>query len=215
MNQETKIIGGIVLLSLVILLGAVFFLSKPAPPDTTEDITKLLVKADSNKIASDSAKVTIVEFGDYQCPACAQANPQVKQVLAEYPGKVNFVFRHFPLPQHGNALIAAEAAEAAGAQGKYWEMHDKLYTSQNEWSENPSALAIFTRYAQEMGLNTEQFKSAVSANQSNDKIMSDKNDGETLRVNSTPTFYLNGVKMRSFYYADFKQQIDSVYKDSN
>lgn len=213
MNQETKIIGGIVLLSLAILTGAVFFLSKPSPRVTPEERTDLLIKSDSNKIASDSAKVTIVEFGDYQCPACAVAHPQVKQVLAEYPGKVSFVFRHFPLPQHSNALIAAEVAEAAGKQGKYWEMHDKLYISQAEWSDSSAPLDLFTGYAQGIGLNTEQFKSDVSANSSYDKIMSDKKDGELLQVNSTPTFYLNGIKMTNFSYANFKQQIEAIYKN--
>lgn len=96
---------------------------------------KLLIRPNSNKISTPSAKVTLVEFSDLQCPACAQAHPVVKQILEENKGNINFVYRHFPLSQHKNARIAAEAAEAAGEQGKFFEMVSKLFENQNKWSE--------------------------------------------------------------------------------
>src|SRR6478609_1380375 len=119
MNQEAKIITIIGVITLVLLVGGIFLLGKSSTTSSTKADPAVLVKNDSHKISSDSAKLTVVEFGDYQCPACAMAQPTVKQLLSTYSGRVNFVFRHFPLPQHSNAIPAAMAAEAAGTQGKY------------------------------------------------------------------------------------------------
>lgn len=210
MTPELKVLSGIAVLTVTILVIAVFFLSNssnPSPKDIQSD-PGLLVKENSHKIASSSAKVTIVEFGDYQCPFCASAQPIVKQLLNDYSGKVNLVFRHFPLPQHQNALLAAEAAEAAGEQGKFFEMTDKLYENQKDWSENNNPLQLFVSYAQELKLNLEQFSSAVTTNKYHQKIMADKNDGLSLGINSTPTFFINGQKMNGFNPTDFKSLID-------
>ncbi len=213
MTQEAKVLLGIGIVTIAILVGAVFFLNQTTPVSTKGPVDeKLLIKNDSNKIASDSAKVTIVEFGDYQCPACRAAFPNVNRVLKDYSGKVNFVFRHFPLPQHQNALSAAEAAEAAGEQGKYWQMHDLLYENQPEWSESADPLGIFSKYAASLNLNVEQFKNFVSTNKYHDKILSDKSDGEKLGINSTPTFYINGIKLPGYSYEDFKSRIDEASK---
>lgn len=214
MTQEVKVLSGIGILTAALLIGAVFFLSNSNAPTNQNSASpvdpKLLIREDSQKISTDSAKVTIVEFGDYQCPACAQAHPIVKQVLNDYPGKVNFVFRHFPLPQHQNAQVAAEAAEAAGEQGQYFQMHDLIYQNQKEWSENNNPVEIFVKYAKDLKLNVEQFNLAVTTNKYNQKIMADKNDGLALGINSTPTFYINGKKMDSFSYLDFKKIIEQL-----
>lgn len=215
-TQEVKILIGIGILTVAILVGAVFFLSNsnvpPAKNANTKVDAKLLIKEDSHKIATDSASVTIVEFGDYQCPACGAAHPIVKQILKDYSEKVNFVFRNFPLPQHQNAQIAAEAAEAAGAQGKYWQMYDKLYESQTEWAESTIPLDLFTKYADELNLDLEQFKNDTTTNKFQQKIEADKNDGLNLIVNSTPTFFINGQKMNGFGYQEFKKDIDAALK---
>jgi protein-disulfide isomerase len=214
MSQEAKIIGGIGIITIALLFGIVFFFSNSKPPVDSSGFAdpNLLIKPDSNKIATDSAKITIVEFGDYQCPACAAAHPIVQRVLSDYPGKINFVFRHFPLPMHGNAMIAAEAVEAAGEQGKYWEMHYKVYQTQKEWSENTNPLVIYLSYARQMNLNLELFESSVTLNKYNSKIVSDKKDGTSLGVNGTPTFYINGKKMRGYDYNEFKRLIEQVIK---
>lgn len=215
MSQETKVLLGIVAVTLVILTGAIFFLSnsdsKSSINSSSSADPKLLVKEDSNKITADSAKVTIVEFGDYQCPACNAAHPIVKQILKDYQGKVNFVFRHFPLPQHQNAIIAAQAAEAAGEQDKYWEMHNKLYEDQNSWAESNNPLEIFVKYAQDLNLNVDQFKASISSNKHQQKILNDKNDGTSLGINSTPTFYINGIKTDGFGYNEFKESIEKSF----
>ncbi len=196
----------------VAILGwAVLMFSGNSSSPTAQSVDPaILVRPDSNKIATDSAKVTVVEFGDYQCPACAMAAPVTKQLLKEYEGRINFVFRHFPLPQHGNAMLAAKAAEAAGEQGKYWQMHELLYTNQTAWENQSSAAEIFAGYAKEIGLNDTQFRDTMNSNKFFDKINGDRNDGETAGVNSTPTFYINGVKTAGFSAPSLKQQIEKA-----
>lgn len=215
LTEEAKVLLGIGVLTLVIIIGAVFFLGKSSPTPTNTNAApvdeKLLVRNDSYKIASDSAKVTIVEFGDYQCPACAAVHTLTKQVLKDYAGKVNFIYRHFPLPQHKNALISAEAAEAAGEQGKFWQMNDKLYETQDQWAENEKPLDIFTVFTKDLGLDTAKFQADVIANKYQDKINRDQNDGNSLKINSTPTFFINGQKLEGVSgYNDFKSKIDSL-----
>ncbi len=217
MKQETKVLSIIGAVTLIVLAGGIFFLSKSSPntasPANTQPVNpQLLIKPDSNQTASQSAKVNLVEFGDYECPSCFQAYPIIKQILGNYDGKINFVFRNFPLPQHKNAQIAAEAAEAAGAQGKYWPMHDALYDHQNDWAEVSNPLNIFKTYAQSMGLNMSQFQSDVQSNKFSNKINEDINDGYALGVNATPTFYLNN-KLYSVgvpSYDGLKSKIDSA-----
>src|SRR5256885_9037616 len=121
MTNEAKILGGLAVVTLAIVIGAAFFFGG-APSNTpkqtiNKDQQKLLVRSDSHEIKAPKSKVTVVEFGDFQCPACGAAYPIVHQILEQYKGKINFVFRNYPLPIHQNAPMAAEAAEAAGAQG--------------------------------------------------------------------------------------------------
>lgn len=209
MTQEQKIILGVSLLSALILGFAVFFLGKNTPKSGLVDQT-LLVRENSNQIASGSAKVTLVEFGDYQCPACALAHPVVKQLTSEYQGRINFVFRHFPLPQHPNAMLASKVAEAAGSQGKYWQMHDLLYSSQKDWGEAADPTELFVKYAKDLGLDETAFKTAISSETYFEKINGDKNDGNAVGVNSTPSFYINGIKTNGFGYPEMKQQIEKA-----
>jgi len=216
MTQETKVISGIGVVTVAILVGAIFFLSKPSE-DTATVLSadpKVFVREDSHSIAPNPAKVTIVEFGDYQCPACAALQPTVKELILRFTPKkseqVNIVYRHFPLPQHKYALISAEAAEAAGEQGKFWEMHEKLYETQTQWAESNNPLEIFVGYAKDLGLNIEQFKQAVESNKFASKIQQDKNDGVALGINSTPTFFINGKKLEDApSFDNFKSKIEA------
>jgi protein-disulfide isomerase len=164
---------------------------KPPPAQIIDQ--NILVHADSHIAGNPAAKATLVEFGDFQCPACAAAYPIVKPIVEKYQSQLRFVFRNYPLPMHPNAPMAAEAAEAAGAQGKYWEMVDKLYTNQTTWADQKNPLETFAGYAKDLGLNVDQFKSEVSANKYADRISHDQLDGSTASVNATPTFFINGV----------------------
>ncbi len=210
MSRETKIMIGIGLAFVAVIAVIGFGIKSqmnPTPADNT-----LLIKASSHSTANPSAKVNLVEFGDYQCPACGAAYPVVKKITDDYKTNpnFNFVFRNFPLSQHQNAQIAAQAAEASGAQGKYWEMHDALYENQDKWSENGKPLDLFVGYAQKIGLDINKFKADVQSSKYSSVISSDYQDGVALGVNSTPTFYLNGKAIVGVpTYADLKAQIEA------
>jgi protein-disulfide isomerase len=163
---------------------------------------------------SKQAKVTLVEFGDYECPFCGALNPIIEKLLANFQGNkdFNYVFRNFPLPQHQYAKLAAEAAEAAIAQGKFWEMHNKIFDNQNAWTSNSQPLDVFAGYAQGLGMDVNKFRDAVGANQAQDKIVEDLDDGNALGVNATPTLYLNGKQENATDYANLKKDIDEALK---
>ncbi len=158
------------------------------------------------------AKVILVEYGDFQCPACANFEPVLREELSKNGDKMRFVYRHFPLPQHKNAISSALAAEAAGIQGKFWEMHDMLYDKQVDWENASNAKDIFTGYAKDLGLDENKFKDDFEKEELKSKIQSNKVDGERLGINSTPTFYLNGVKIQPRNYEEFKNLVDGQIK---
>lgn len=143
------------------------------------------------------SKVVFIEYGDYQCPGCQAAYQPVKDVVEQYKDKIAFVFRNFPLNQiHPNALAAAAAAESAGLQGKYWEMHDKLYSDQSAWkSLSPDErLSRFSAYAQELSLNVDTFKADLSVASVSQKIKFDQALGKKSNVDSTPSFFFGNKK---------------------
>ncbi len=163
-----------------------------------------------------SAAITVIEYADYQCPACARIQPIVKQLIARYSDRVRFVFRDFPLEQiHPNALAAAEAAEAAEAQGKFWEMHDKLFESQAEWKALADPIPTFTGYAAALGIDAVRFRADLT-NHTYRPVVKDSAAGAlALGVNSTPTFFINGKRLRvnPRTYTEFQALIDLSLRD--
>lgn len=213
MTKEVKIL---IAIALVVVVGgvllAIYANPQPQDPGAVVD-SQSLIRDNSHMSGKASAKVNVVEFGDFQCPACGAAHPIFKQVMDAYKDnpEVNFVFRNFPLDSiHPNAHIGAEAAEAAGAQGKYWEMNNLLYEKQSEWSTNPDPIEILVGYAKGLGLNVDTFRQAVSQRLYANIIKADYTDGEKAGVNSTPTFFINGVKEAQILsLEEFKQKIDA------
>jgi len=209
MSKEAKIISGVGVVFFALFAFLIYKTSNG--PQVIAD-PNLLIGQRSYMTGKKEAKVNIVEFGDYQCPACAYASTIVRQLVEAYKNNpdVNFVYRHFPLPQHSGAMISAEAAEAAGVQGKFWEMHDMLYERQGEWSGNPKALEIFVGYAQKLGLDVKAFTDSINQNKFQDVIIKDRSDGQALGINSTPTFFINGEKAKNIpSFEEFKKIIDS------
>ncbi len=178
------------LLTLGILFGAWYMTSKPQTV-VKQDIP---VRENDYIAGNKKAKVMLVEYSDYQCPACGQYHPLIKQVLEKYKDQIGLVMRHFPLQQHENAIVAARAAEAAGKQGKFFEMGDLLFTNQKEWEKEKDPQKKFESYASKLKLNMEQFKKD-NTDMHDKKIEADRLSGVALGVNSTPTFFLNGVKL--------------------
>lgn len=145
-------------------------------------------------LGSATAPVTLEEFGDFECPPCGMLHPILKDVEKEYgPAKVRIIFREFPLvPNHVHALAAARAAEAAGMQGKFWEMHHMIYETQKDWHEAFDTRAIFEGYATRIGLNLDKFRQDQSSATVEQRIFQDGKRGHALKVQGTPTVFING-----------------------
>ncbi len=157
------------------------------------------------------SKVVLIEYSDFQCPACSARYLFVKQAETEFGDRVAFVFRHFPLTMHPNAKPAAWAAEAAGKQGKFWEMHDVLFEKQAEWSELDDPANTFAQYTESLNLDKTQFLSDY-ASDAIKKIISDAVlAGERIPINGTPTYYLNGKFLEPFStYGQLKQALQQA-----
>jgi protein-disulfide isomerase len=178
--------------------------SAPAAPEGKQDI-KL---GDAPVKGPSSAKVTVVAFSDFQCPFCSRAVPVMKQIEDEYKGKVKIAFKQLPLPFHDKAHLAAEAALAANEQGKFWQMHDKLFANQQAL-DRPS----LEKYAEEIGLNMSKFKAALDSGKFKDKVDSDAKEGAAVGATGTPTFFINGTKVVGAQPFDaFKTVIDTELK---
>jgi len=191
----------------VLILGGLVVYSRLSNPSTdvsSVDTNSIIAASDQNGQIGDhvfgnpDAKVMFVEYGDFQCPSCGGAYAQVKSATEAYKDDVAFVFRNFPLTtKHPNARVAAAAAEAAGLQGKYWEMHDALYTGQTDWESlnGDQRTNIFVGYAKSIGLDEAKFKTDLASSAVNTRISFDQALGKKINVDSTPTFYLNGEKL--------------------
>lgn len=183
----------LVLAGIAVLLGGVFWVTrnKASAPSSSGN-----GQPTSHIRSRGSSGVTLVEYGDFQCPACGAYYPIVKQLEEKYSDTVTFQFRHFPLLQiHQNAFAAARAAEAAGKQGKFFEMHDKLYENQQSWSTASNPKVFFEDYATQLTLNVDKFRKDAASAEVNALINADMKAGQALGVDSTPTFVLDGKKL--------------------
>jgi len=146
---------------------------------------------------SGKARVTLEEFGDFQCPPCEMLAPVLTRIEHDYAERVRVIFRHFPLAMHQHARRAAEAAEAAGMQGRFWEMYDTLYLKRSAWAQkNASEVdAMFLEYATAIGLDVERFKQDLQSDVVRTRVRADQARGASLGVNSTPTVFINGEKL--------------------
>lgn len=198
----------LILAAIIVVLGGIFFFTRE-----DESATNTAATPSNHVYGKADSTVTLVEYGDFECPACAAYFPIVQQVKANYEDKIAFQFRHFPLVQiHPNAMIAARAAEAAGKQDKFWEMHDLLYQQQSTWAKSQNASAIFEDYATQLGLNVDQFKADVAAQATLDTINADVREGQAAGVSATPTFVLNGKKLEGLQptYESISKAIDEA-----
>lgn len=210
MSTETKVVTGIVLATLLIIIGGIFAIGKQGSTAQNLNLKPELVdRADAPRTGT-STKVVITEFADFQCPACAALSPQLERLLETDGDKFTLVYRNFPLHQY--SYESAAAALAAGEQGKFFEMGRKLYDNQDEWSA-PSAnrTAIFEKYAQELGLNMDKFKASVQDPKHKESVDRDRRDATTMGINSTPTLIINGTQaVRGAL--PYEQLRDLVYK---
>jgi protein-disulfide isomerase len=177
------------------------------------------VSAQDHILGPTDAPVTMIEYSDFQCPACAQYHPYVKRLVSEASTTLRLVYRHFPLDnirpdgqvQHPNAVPAAIAAEAASRQGKFWEMHDLLFENQNDWAELKDANPVFETYATKLGLDLAKFKADLADKTIESGIQAEKSEGIRLGIDHTPTFFINGkVIDNPQSYEQFKTIVDAA-----
>jgi protein-disulfide isomerase len=174
--------------------GAMLYRAKLPQLKNIPESQRLSAKtgADSAHIRGNpDAPVTLEEFGDFQCPPCGQFAGFVHELLKEYDSKLRIVFRNFPLPAHKHAREAAQAAEAAGLQGKFWEMYDTLYREQSLWSHASDARGLFESYAGAIGLNVDQFKKDMDSDKVRERIDADHALADFLGVKVTPALFIN------------------------
>lgn len=199
MTRTRWIIFG--LICLLALTGLVVFNKKDSVDVSSIDPAKIITGANGDHVYGKAdAKVVLFEYGDFQCPGCEGAFPKIKTIKETYKDNVALVFRNFPLTSiHPNALAAATAAEAAAMQGKFWEMHDKLYENQASWSSASAAARtdVLIQYASALGLNVDTFKADMSSTVVSDKIARDRELGSKSKVDSTPSFFINSEKLGS------------------
>lgn len=199
--------GAVIIFSLVIW-GLILATDKPISQISNSNLP--LLRENDIALGKTSAKVVITEYADFQCPACATQYPIVKQVLSEYKDKVLFIYRNFPLPQHQNAKPAAYAAYAAYKQGKFAEMEDLLYENQSFWSEKQNAQDIFRQYAGQIGLDINQYDQDFSSEKTKQFVENQKNEAQSLGINSTPTFFINKEQLQNIQGFDsFKKAIEN------
>jgi protein-disulfide isomerase len=183
----------LIIVGLMIIFGGIFVVTKKkstAPPSNTN-------ASPTNHVIGEGKKgVTLVEYGDFECPACGAYYPLVEQVKEKYKDAIHFQFRNFPLTQiHKHAFQGSRAAEAADKQGKFWEMYNLLYQHQKTWSTETDPTNSFVGYATQLGLDTAKFKIDMQSQEVNDLINADMREGSKLGANSTPTFVLDGKKL--------------------
>jgi protein-disulfide isomerase len=157
-----------------------------------------------------NAPLTLEIYGDFQCPACGTASRVVDELQKEYQGKMRVIFHEYPLEMHRHAKEAAMAAEAAGLQGKFWEMHDALYQYQDVWSKISDVSFFFESYARMIGLDLEQFNEDRKSMKVEDMVIEDGTDGMARGVQNTPTLFLNGNLLKAFTKDKLKEVIDAT-----
>jgi len=191
--QKSAIVTIIVIIAFVGF--GIFLMGVDGPGETSDNGGREVegLSADDWVQGNAESDVVLIEYGDFQCPACGAFHPIVSQLEDEFGDRVAFVYRHFPLRSiHPNAESAARATEAAGMQGKFWEMHNLLFERQTEWANQPGAIGIISEYAEELGLDLEQYEADMVSDEVADLVAEDLLSANRNGLNSTPTFVLNG-----------------------
>ena len=178
-----------------------------APVQPSGPVQEFKITKNDNVRGNFNAPITLVEYSDFECPYCGKIYPTFKQLLNDYPNQVRLVYKHFPLSFHPNAQKAAEAAECASEQGKFWEYHDKLFDKQA----NGFSVANFKQWADDLNLNTNKFNDCLDTGKYTSKVQADEADGQNRGVNGTPATFVNGQLISGAVpYESFKSVIDQL-----
>ena len=192
----------------VVFVGLLVFNKKEAPPQTNNTQTT------NHTYGEGKSGVVLIEYGDFQCPACQDYYSVIKQIKEKYKDQITVQFRHFPIVSaHQNAMVAHRAAEAAAKQDKFWEMHDLLYQNQKSWDTSNSAMKFFEDYAMSLSLDMERFRQDAASEEVNSSIKADLEAGNSIGVGGTPSFVLDGKLIETPNSIEsFEQLIDEAIK---
>jgi len=211
MKGDQKLIIGVIVTTVVLFIG-ILWLTSTNQTIPQVDQTEIVGDAPHVKGASEEdAVLTIVEFSDFQCPACKAAEPLLTQFVEENPGEVRLVYRHYPLNSiHPNARYAAIASEIAAEYGLFWEYHDELFARQTDWSGESDPTDMFVGYAETVGIDVEEFRTALENSQQGSiyaqAVQADQSKANELNLDSTPSMYFNGTLTPGVPTAAFLQQ---------
>jgi len=203
MNTKNIIIG---IGSLIVIFAFLFIVYKLTNQPVKSDFPEINKIEATDHFRWNNRKNILVEYSDYECPSCRNFHDFLNSIEKEASGKATLVFRHFPLISiHSGAVDAAYAAEAAGLQGKFWEMGDQLFASQSEWGSLSDPKDYFVNLAKKLNLDLTRFKKDIDSQAVKDKVQNDLSQGEKIGINATPTFFLNGKKIDVANLNEFKQ----------
>lgn len=195
MKQWQKIVG------ILFMAGVIFWAWKASQPTTSKSEQQKPVGQILETdwvLGNREAKVQVIEYSDLQCPACKFYNGVGQEIVSRLGDNVGFAYRHFPLKQiHKNAVIAAQAAEAAGKQGKFWEMEKILFDNQAEWEGSNQAFVLFSGYGKEIGLDADMFRQDIDSAEVKDLVEADYLSALVSKIDATPTFFINGQKINN------------------
>ncbi len=168
-----------------------------------------------HSIGNSAATVLIEEFGDFQCPPCGMLSEPLNQIVQEFQPNVRLIYRNFPLPVHAHALEAARAAESAGLQGKFWEMHDLLYREQAVWSTRSNLQELFSAYAAKLGLDVKKFQLDMIGENTKEIVEKDQHQGKSLGVTNTPTIFINDqvVPVKELAPPELRKAVENAVKN--
>lgn len=201
LTSETKLFIGIFAFTIVIITVAMVVMTRPVKPLTKE----ALILPSTNTKGPKDAPVWLVEFSDFQCPACKAFSGIVADLRNKYPDKLLVAYRHFPLDIHPQAIPSAIVAEAAGKQGKFWEMEKLLFANQERLSET-----LYTELATQLGLDMNVFNESMTNPNTKQVVINDVGYGNSIGINATPTFFLNGVKLNLLAPADLINEVEKL-----
>lgn len=213
-KNKYVLIGAGVIALLAFLYAAWALTSTPAK----DEQVRIQLSKNERITGNEDAKITLVEYSDFQCPACKAFHPVVKELVRKYAQDIRLVYRHFPLTQvHKNSHAASLAAEAANMQGKFFEYHDMLFDNQDTWGPESDPTKSFVGYAKDLKLDTKKFEVDMKSPAAEAKIKEDGETGLKAAVNATPTFILNGVKLTNLQsFSDLESAIkDQILAQKN
>jgi protein-disulfide isomerase len=219
-QSNTKLVLGIVGLSLLLFVGLVYAVMKaPSAPGvlSTKQEESVSFSADPQSPATGKmdSPVVVRMYSDFQCPACRAVEPAVQYAIEKYKDRVKFIWKDFPLETiHPRARIGADAARCAEAQGKFWEYHDTLYANQDQWSSQSSPQATLVGYAQSLGLDKDKFQTCLSTKAQDGAVAAGIAEGFANRVDRTPTVFINKKRYFSLSNAEWDQLLTAALQET-